>query len=143
MIERENNKDIFLITKEHTIKYYEHTYYIKNIKLDNILNKNVSKEEWSHSKIRYILFKLYFKDNKEAKEIGCKNFFKALLGDIFNDTDNIYAEIKKSRISVIQTNNAFNNIIFKLQNIKDKDNNKIVYTYEYKHYNKIKKKKKY
>ena len=89
MIERENNKDIFLITKEHTIK------------LDNILNKNVSKEEWSHSKIRYILFKLYFKDNKEAKEIGCKNFFKALLGDIFNDTDNIYAEIKKSRISVI------------------------------------------
>lgn len=39
MIERENNKDIFLITKEHTIKYYEHTYYIKNIKLDNILNK--------------------------------------------------------------------------------------------------------
>ena len=82
-------------------------------------------------------------DNKEAKEKECKIFFKAHLGDIFNDLDIIDAEIKKSRNSVLYTNNSINNIVFKLQNIKDKDNNKIVYTYEYKHYNKIKKKKNY
>ena len=62
-------------------------------------------------------------DNKEAKEAECNNFFKAHLGDIFNDLDIIDAEIKKSRNSVLYTNNTFNNIIFKLKNIKDKDNN--------------------
>ena len=61
MIERENKNRIFRITKEHSIKYYEHTYYMKSIKLDKILNKNVTKEEWSHGKkldvyyINYIL----------------------------------------------------------------------------------------
>ena len=66
------------IIKEHTIKYYEHTYYIKNIKLDKILNKNVTKEEWGYAKIRYMLFKLYFMDNKEVKETECKFFLKHL-----------------------------------------------------------------
>ena len=36
MIERENKNRIFRITKEHSIKYYDHTYYMKSIKLDKI-----------------------------------------------------------------------------------------------------------
>ena len=51
-------------------------------------------------------------DNKETKEIECKNFLKVHLGDIFNDSDNIDEEINKSRNSVLYINNAFNNILF-------------------------------
>ena len=100
-----------------------------------LVKKNGANQKLDIYYLNYIL-KIIKKLKKQNVRI-----FKSHLGYIFNDTDNIDAEIKKSRISVLYINNAFNNIIFKLQNIKDKYNNKIVYTYIYKHYNKIKKRR--
>ena len=50
-------------------------------------------------------------------------------------------EIKKCKLSVDYTNGNFINMLNKLENLVDNDNNKCTYKIEYTHYNKLKKKK--
>ena len=67
-----------------------------------------------------------------------EEFFKNTL-DKFNITENIYNEIKNAKRNVNYKNNSILNIITLIENLEDKNHNKITYIYEYEHYNKIKK----
>ena len=60
---------------------------------------------------------------------------------MFVDSPGIENEIKKCKLSVDYTNGNFINMLNKLENLVDNDNNKCTYKIEYPHYNKLKKKK--
>lgn len=89
--------------------------------------------------IRYNLFKLYFEENKFNNENQCLEFFKKMFLDKFQITEDISKEIKNAKRNAKYKCNSILNIINLIENLEDKNNNKITYTYEYEHYNKIKK----
>ena len=83
---------------------------------------------------------MYFKSYQNETEENCKLFFKEKLKDIFQNTDLIKKEITKCNNSIKYTRSSFANILNKLENLKDNDNNKITYKIEYDHINKFTKK---
>ena len=137
MIKRNDNEKKFKVTKKHNLEYYKHPYYIKYVSLKNIIKNNITDEQWKEEKIRYNLFKTYFIKNHNSNDEDCKLFFKEHLQNIFVISDEINKEIKKSRISANYVKSSYNNIIFNLENLKDINNNNIVYINKYNHYNKI------
>ena len=139
MIKRKDNDKIFKLTKKHNLEYYKHPYYIKIVSLKNIIKDKITEEQWKEEKIRYNLFKTYFMKNPNSNDEECKMFFKIHLKEIFNVTEEINKEIKKSRMSANYTKNSYNNIIYNLENLKDYNNDKIIYVNKYKHFNKIRK----
>ena len=140
MILRADNKKFFKVTKLHTIDYYNHSYYIKKISPKDLLKGKITKEIWKKECIRYILFKWYFNNFKNENEENCKIYFKEILKNIFTVNDDITKEIIKCKNSINYTNNSFNRIISKLENLKDHNDNNISYKIEYEHINKFTKK---
>ena len=130
MIDRVDDRLSFKLTKEHNIEYINHTYYKKTLCSKNLLNGNLTKKEWSNEKIRYELFKYYFINNRNATNESCKIFFKELLKDKFGYTNEIDNEIKKCKLSIDYTNGNFKNMINKLENMVDENNNKCTYIVE-------------
>lgn len=75
--------------------------------------------------------KWYFKSYQNETEEYCKLFFKEKLKDIFQNTDIINKETIKWKNSIRYTGSSFANILNKLENLKDNENNKITYKIEY------------
>ena len=68
MINRKDNKFKFILTKDHSIEYYKHSYF-KNYKCyNNLINGKIKKEEWENDSIKTILIKNFFLDNNNATE---------------------------------------------------------------------------
>lgn len=137
MIERNNSKKEFKLTKDHNIDYYNHSYFKNQICMKKLINNEINKE--SSEKIRYALLKLYFIQNSESTEEQCKLYFKQYLKEIIEVNETIDEEIKKCKISSIYTNRSHSTIVDKIIYLKDLYNNEICYLVAYEHYNKIKK----
>ena len=93
MINRNTDKEEFILSKDHNLNYLDHTYFMKNICIKRLLNYEIKKEDWDSDKIRNSLFKYYFSINKDETEEKCKLFFKQYLRDIFQVNDKIEQEI--------------------------------------------------
>ena len=140
MINRNNKKKEFILSKEHNIEYFNHSYFKNKKCMKKLLNNKINKEEWECDNIRYALFKYYFSQNLEATEEECKLYFKQYLKELFIVNKKIDEEIKKSKISSIYTNKSYSTIYDKIIHLKDLNNDEICYLSEYEHYNKFKKK---
>ena len=137
MIQRSDKKSIFNLTKLHSIDYYNHSYYINKIIPKDLLKGKITKDIWKKERNRYILFKWYFNNFKNETEENCKLYFKDKLHNIFRINDDVNKEISKCKNSINYTNNSFNTILSKLENLKDKNDQNISYKIEYEHINKF------
>ena len=138
-IKRDDKNKIFILSKAHSLNYYRHNYYLKNISADRLIKGELTKSEWEIENIRYNLFKWYFKNNYNSSEENCKLFFKEKLKNVFEIDSKIENEIKKSKFSINYTKGCFLTMLNKLENLIDENNNRMTYIIEYVHYNKIKK----
>lgn len=79
MIPRDNPNNNIKITKEHSLIYYNHTYYIKNSSKNNLIKGEITKNAWSHEKIRFNLFKWYFNNLENSIEDEWREYKKNLV----------------------------------------------------------------
>ena len=56
MINRNNKKKEFILSKEHNIEYFNHSYFKNKICMKKLLNNKINKEERECDNIRYALF---------------------------------------------------------------------------------------
>jgi len=71
MIDKRNENEVIILSKDHNIKYIWHTYYRKKICVKKLLNNDIKKEEWENEDIRISLFKYYFNINIYLSEEKC------------------------------------------------------------------------
>ena len=71
--------EIFILSKELSLTYYSHNYYLKIITADRLIEGELTKSEWKDEDIRYNLFKWHFKNNDISSEENSKLFFKEKL----------------------------------------------------------------
>ena len=68
MIERNNSKNDFILTKDHNIEYFNHSYCKNKICIKKLFNNEITKEEWNLENIICSLFKYYFIQNSESND---------------------------------------------------------------------------
>ena len=56
-IDRNDKEKNFILTKNHNINYYNHTYYLKKLSAEDLLKEKLTKEEWDKDNIRINLFR--------------------------------------------------------------------------------------
>ena len=88
MLNRKDNNLKFILSKEHSIEYYKHSYFKNYKSYQNLINGKLKKEEWDNDSIKSILIKNYFIENINATEEECIIFFKNRLLNIYNKSDN-------------------------------------------------------
>ena len=87
MINREDLFHKFILTKEHNLKYYQHSYY-KNYKCqDDIIKGNIKKKDWENDEIKTIVIKNYFYNFKNSTIKDCIDYIKEKLGFIIKEDD--------------------------------------------------------
>ena len=96
-----NDKDAkFILTKEHSIPYTEHTYYKNTITIKNIKNNNISEKDWEDKNFCIKFFKNYFMNNKYCSISQCVEYTKGRLGDNINIEENLINEIQSAKASI-------------------------------------------
>ena len=87
MINREDLFHKFILTKEHNLKYYQHSYY-KNYKCqDDIIKGNIKKKDWENNEIKTIIIKNYFYNFNNSTIKDCIEYIKEKLGFVINEDD--------------------------------------------------------
>ena len=76
MINRLLKDKIFVLTKEHKLEYYKHSYYKLKYNYEMLINNNLTKNDFDNEELRYNLFKIYFEENKFHDEKHVLNFSK-------------------------------------------------------------------
>ena len=105
MINRFLKDQIFVLTKEHKLEYYKHSYYKLKYNYEMLINNKLTKNDFDNEEIRYNLFKIYFEENKFHDEKQCIELFKNRFNGLFNITEQITLEIKNAKKNVKYQNN--------------------------------------
>ena len=104
-------------------------YYKQNIIPKNLEANIIKKGDWIDKNFRLSFFKNYFENNNYCSVDQCLEQTRGKLGEEIEVSEKIKSEIQAAKTSVNITLKNKEDIIELINNIQDKNNNKIAYSY--------------